>query len=287
MPSGPGRPWIPGCGPWGLYGFRLRWGPFVRMVCTDQPTLMVRWGLAGSPEMALLFSEPDSSRVCKVRVPVSALPPHSCLGSIPLPLSGHFRARLRWAVVSCEPHRRAGRGGVGPAAVCFALPHLSEKREMHLDSRPGPCPASPRQPPRLHTQLPGSGPRSVCTLGRASRPAGLSCPRGPGRVGAARQGAQECGGPRGSCFVCLCGLCCVFLTRALSASACLHLCLNLELSVSLCLVVSSLWVCPDLPCRLSICLPRVWVPTPALPPRQSVAWERLSMSVRGHAPRHL
>lgn len=124
MPSGPGRPWIPGGGPWGLYGFRPRWGLFARMVCMDQPTLMVRWGLAGSPVMALLFSEPNSSRVCKVRIPVPALP----LPQLPgvhspaafWPLQG--KAEVGCRILSAPQEGRVWGSRASSCLLCFASP---------------------------------------------------------------------------------------------------------------------------------------------------------------------
>ena len=64
---------------------------------------------------------------------------------------------------------------------------------------PGPI---PRWPPPLHTQLPGSGPsRPDPWQGWwASWP---QPPWGPREVGTARQGAQECRGPWGCCFICV------------------------------------------------------------------------------------
>lgn len=120
----------------------------------------------------------------------------------------------------------------------------------------------------LHTQLPGSGP------GRPAPLAGLV-----GQLASATLGAEEgrscpAGRPemQGSLglLLCLCGLHCVFLTgpywsSCLDLPVCTSVCLNLELSVSLGLVVSSLWACLDVPFSPSVCLLRVWVPIPAVP----------------------
>lgn len=104
--------------------------------------------------------------------------------------------------------------GVGPgtpsAAACSALPHLREEREMHLDSRPGPCPASPAG--RLLCTASSLDPAPVGLHPRQGwRASWPQPPRGLRKAGAARQGAQKSWGPW-ELWLCLCGLGCVFLT---------------------------------------------------------------------------
>ena len=161
-----------------------------------------------------------------------------------------------------------------PAAACFALPHLCEERETHLDSWPGPAQRPPLVASSAHP-APWIRPRSACTFGRAGGPAGLSHPGGRGRSelpGRAPRNAGVPGAPALSVWPAL-----YLPDRALLVQLCLDLpvctsvSLNLELSVSLGLVVSSLWACLDLPFSPSVCLLRVWVPITAVPLTQDAA----------------
>lgn len=188
--------------------------------------------LAGSPEVALPFSEPQFPRLQRwgPNAYCTALKTgEGCLGSIPLPA---FRPLQGQAEVGVEPPERCWRVGGGAvrsgalqAAAPSALPHLSAEREMHLDSRLGPArPASPRRPPHLHSQLPGPGPGrpapSAWLAGQLASAAlgaraGQSCPAG-------RPGMQGSRAPALSVWPALC-LPDSGLSVRLSGSACLRL----------------------------------------------------------------
>lgn len=185
-----------------------------------------------------------------------ALPSHGrcedqgrCQRSIPLPAFWPLQGQAETSRgVPVRPQE--GRvWGVGPgtpsAAACSALPHLREEREMHLDSRPGPCPASPAG--RLLCTASSLDPAPVGLHPRQGwRASWPQPPRGLRKAGAARQGAQKSLGSLGALALSVwpgLRLPDRALLVQLSGSACLHLCLNLEPSVSLCLAVSLLWAC--------------------------------------------